>query len=207
MSISKEYLIGYWTLNGILKDKNLVRAFENTARENFVLPEYREDAYLDEPLPLVSGQTISQPTTVAIMTQALEPKPGQKILEIGSGSGYQAAILSKIVGEKGRIFTVERISSLVKFARKNLKSYGNVSVVHADGTRGYVQKAPYDRIIVTATAANLPEQIFSQMKEKGIMVIPIEDHLFKITKIGKKPKMEDLGLFAFVPLIPGAVEF
>ncbi|MFH0868598.1 MAG: protein-L-isoaspartate(D-aspartate) O-methyltransferase [archaeon] len=207
MSVNKEALIEYWTINGILKDKKVIAAFEKTGREKFVLPEYIEDAYLDEPLPLVAGQTISQPTTVAIMTDALELKPGHKVLEIGSGSGYQAAIISEIVGAKGKVFTIERISALAKFAKNNLKSYKNVSVIHADGTKGYSKEMPYDRIIVTAAAANLPAQIFDCLKDRGVMVIPIEDHLFRIRKLGKKAAMEDLGLFAFVPLIPGAIEF
>ena len=172
-------------------------------QENFILQKYRADAYLDEPLPIGFGQTISQPTTVAIMTQAIEPDSGQKILEIGTGSGYQAAILSELVGPKGKVYTLERIKELALFAKKNLKDYKNVLAIHTDGTKGYAKAAPYDRIIVTAAASELPMAIFKQLKEKGIMVIPIEDHLFKITKQKGKPVMEDLGLFAFVPLVAG----
>ena len=205
MSADKLALISYWRNSGIVKDENILEAIERVQRENFVLKKHRHLAYLDEPLPLIEGQTISQPTTVAIMTQALSVEKGQKILEVGSGSGYQAAILAELVGPRGKVYTIERIKDLVEYARKNLRSWRNVFVVHGDGTKGYKPVAKYDRIIVTAAASELPKVIFIQLEEKGIMVIPIEDHLFKITKIKGEPKMEDLGLFVFVPLITGKI--
>ncbi|MEM4714049.1 MAG: protein-L-isoaspartate(D-aspartate) O-methyltransferase [Candidatus Nanoarchaeia archaeon] len=205
MSSEKKALIEYWKATGLVTNEKVLKAIEKVPRENFVLPKYKEFAYLDEPLPLFSEQTISQPTTVAIMTDALEVKPGQKVLEIGTGSGYQAAILSELVGPKGKIITIERIKKLVDFARKNLKNYKNVKIIHADGTKGYLREAPYDRIIVTASASELPNTLFAQLKEKGIMVIPLEDHLFKITKIKGNPMYKDLGLFLFVPLLKGKV--
>ena len=203
MSVGKSALLEYWRSTGIITDDKILAAFEKIPRENFILQKYKSDAYFDEPLPIGFGQTISQPTTVAIMTSALEPKAGQKILEVGAGSGYQAAILSELVGLKGKVYTLERLKELASFAKKNLKAYKNVTAIHADGTKGYAKAKPYDRIAVTAAASQLPKEIFGQLKEKGIMVIPIEDHLFKITKIKGKPVMNDLGLFAFVPLIVG----
>jgi protein-L-isoaspartate(D-aspartate) O-methyltransferase len=203
MARAKEALLIYWKTSGIITKDAILRVFKKVPRENFVLKEYKEEAYLDEPLPIGHGQTISQPTTVAIMTSALEPKAGQKVLEIGTGSGYQAAILSELVGKKGKVYTIERISALAKFAKKNLQNYKNVIVVHADGTKGLPKEAPFDRIIVTAAATELPISLFNQLKERGIMVLPIEDHLYKIRKIKGKPIMEDLGLFVFVPLIVG----
>jgi protein-L-isoaspartate(D-aspartate) O-methyltransferase len=203
MARAKEALLIYWRTTGIITDDAVLKVFEKVPRENFVLEKYRAEAYLDEPLPIGHGQTISQPTTVAIMTSALQPEKGQKILEIGSGSGYQAAILSELAGVKGKIYTLERIKALAEFAKRNLKDYKNVSVLHADGTKGYEKAKPYDRIVVAAAASELPLQIFRQLKEKGIMVIPIEDHLFRITKVKGKPVMDDLGLFAFVPLVIG----
>ncbi len=203
MAMGKDALLIYWRTTGILTDEKILDAFKKVPRENFVLQKYRAEAYFDEPLPIGYGQTISQPTTVAIMTSALEPDKGDKILEIGAGSGYQAAIISELIGDKGKLYTLERIKELASFAKQNLKSYKNVSVIHADGTKGYAKAAPYDRIIVTAAASELPLQIFKQLKEKGTMVIPIEDHLFKIAKQKSKPVMEDLGLFAFVPLVIG----
>ncbi len=203
MAVGKDALLIYWRTTGILTDEKILNAFKKVPRENFVLQKYSAEAYFDEPLPIGYGQTISQPTTVAIMTSALEPDKGDKILEIGAGSGYQAAIISELIGDKGKLYTLERIKDLAKFAKQNLKSYKNVSVIHADGTKGYAKTAPYNKIIVTAAASELPLQIFKQLKEKGTMVIPIEDHLFKITKQEGEPVMEDLGLFAFVPLIIG----
>jgi protein-L-isoaspartate(D-aspartate) O-methyltransferase len=203
MAAGKDALLIYWRSAGIITDEKILAAFEKIPRENFILEKYRVEAYLDEPLPIGHGQTISQPTTVAIMTSALQPEKGQKILEIGSGSGYQAAILSELAGPKGKIYTLERIKVLANFAKKNLRDYKNVSVLHADGTKGYEKAKPYDRIVVTAAASELPMAIFRQLKENGLMVIPIEDHLFRITKVKGKPVMDDLGLFAFVPLVIG----
>lgn len=203
MAADKRALLIYWRTSGIITDDKILAAFEKVPRENFVLEKYRAETYLDEPLPIGHGQTISQPTTVAIMTSALQPKAGQKILEVGSGSGYQAAIISELVGKDGKVYTLERIKDLAKFAKSNLKAYKNVAVMHADGTKGYEKARPYDRIVVTAAASELPNAIFRQLKENGLMVIPIEDHLFRITKTKGKPVMDDLGLFAFVPLIIG----
>ena len=203
MSVGKSALLDYWRSTGIITNDKILAAFEKTPRENFILQKYRADAYFDEPLPIGLGQTISQPTTVAIMTSALMPEKGQKILEIGAGSGYQAAIIAELVSIKGKVYTLERIRELALFAKRNLRDYKNVTVIHADGTKGYAKAAPYDRIIVTAAASELPKEIFKQLKDDGVMVIPIEDHLFKITKVKGKPVMEDLGLFAFVPLVAG----
>jgi protein-L-isoaspartate(D-aspartate) O-methyltransferase len=202
----KKALIEYWRNSKIITSKAILRAFEEINREDFVLPEYRKYAYVDEPLPTFSDQTISQPTTVAIMTQALEPKPGQKILEIGSGSGYQAAILSEIIGPEGKLITIERIPELAKFAKKNLKKYKNVQVIRADGSKGYAKGAPYDRIIVTAAAKKMPEVLFEQLKENGIMIIPVgaitwAQRLLKVKKVKGKKGIEDLGPFVFVPLV------
>jgi protein-L-isoaspartate(D-aspartate) O-methyltransferase len=202
----KKALIDYWRNSNIITSKAILRAFEEINREDFVLPEYRKYAYVDEPLPTFADQTISQPTTVAIMTQALEPKPGQKILEIGSGSGYQAAILSEIVGPKGNVITIERIKDLAEFAKKNLKAYKNVKVIYADGSEGYIKEAPYDRIIVTAAAKGIPEELFGQLKETGILLIPVgktsfAQKLLKISKTKGKKKIKNLGNFIFVPLV------
>ncbi len=203
MSVSKQALLEYWRTTGLITKENIFDAFKKVQRENFIPPRSFDDAYLDEPLSIGFGQTISQPTTVAIMTSALDPEKGQKILEVGSGSGYQAAIISELIGLQGKLYTLERLKELALFAKQNLKTYKNVNVIYADGTKGYAKAAPYDGIIVTAAATELPMAIFTQLIEKGVMVIPIEDHLFKIQKVKGKPIMEDLGLFAFVPLVAG----
>jgi protein-L-isoaspartate(D-aspartate) O-methyltransferase len=204
----KEKLISYLVKEGILKTPEIINSFYKVAREEFVLEEYREHSYADVPLPILYSQTISQPTTVAIMTEALEPKKGNKILEIGAGSGYQAAILAEIVKEEGKVYTIERIEELVDFARKNIEKVGykNVEVILGDGSIGLKEKAPFDRIIVTACAPKIPNSLIEQLKDNGIMVIPTGpimqlQHLLKIKKEGKKLRKEDLGFFAFVPLI------
>ena len=135
----KEMLINSLINEGILRTPEIIEAFRRVRREDFVLPQYREHAYVDEPLPIMEGQTISQPLTVAAMTEALQPKAGQKILEVGAGSGYQAAVLAEIVGQKGKIITLERLRALVEFARKNLRicGYTNAVVIEGDGTLGY----------------------------------------------------------------------
>ena len=204
----KEKLISYLVKEGILKTPEIINAFSKVPREEFVLEEYKEHSYADVPLPILYSQTISQPTTVAIMTEALEPKKGDKILEIGAGSGYQAAILAEIVKEEGRVYTIERIGELVDFARRNIQKVGykNVEVILGDGSIGLKEKAPFDRIIVTACAPKIPNSLIEQLANNGIMVIPTGaimqlQHLLKIKKEGKRLRKEDLGFFAFVPLI------
>lgn len=202
----KKDLIDYFVRKGTLKDKRIISAFKSVKRENFVLDEQKKYAYVDDPLPLMAGQTISQPTTVAIMTEALEPLPGQKILEIGTGSGYQATILSKIGGSKGKVVTIERIPELYEFAKNNLSRFRNVKVILGDGSLGWPKSAPFDRIIVTAAAPKIPETLFSQLKEGGILVTPVGKELLsqkmlKVKKFKGKKVVEDLGYFVFVPLI------
>ncbi len=202
----KESLAKKWREEGIVRDERIIRAFLSVPREKFVLPGYEDKAYLDYPLPIPASQTISQPTTVMIMTQALEPKQGDKILEIGAGSGYQAAILSKLVGNKRKVISTEIISELVVFARNNLKRAGikNVEVIAADGSRGYEKESPYDKIIVTAASPDVPKPLFEQLKENGIMIIPIgpaySQEMWKLTKKHGKMQKEYLGDFMFVPL-------
>lgn len=195
--MKKENLISFW------KDKfdfkpEVIEAFKKVKRENFVLPQLKRRAYQDTALPYLCGQTISQPTTVMIMTDALSVKKGNKILEIGTGSGYQTAILAELVGSKGKIYTFDIIPEIIKQAKKNLKNYKNVKVYCKDASNGYKRAAPYDRIIVTAGAQKIPKKLIEQLK--GIMVIPVglyfQQKLMKVTK----NKKENLGDFVFVPL-------
>lgn len=203
--MQKQELVRYWTQNKIITDKSTIDAFLRVPREKFILKEYIDQAYQDTPLQTKKGQTISQPTTVMIMTQALKVNKGQKILEVGTGSGYQAAILSVLVGEKGKIYTIEYIKELYDFAKANLKDYKNVQVFHKDGSKGLEEFAPYDRIIVTAAAEKIPQSLLEQLKTDGILIVPVGEaysiqEMLKITKRKDQNKIENLGDFIFVPL-------
>ncbi|MBI2579214.1 MAG: protein-L-isoaspartate(D-aspartate) O-methyltransferase [Candidatus Aenigmarchaeota archaeon] len=197
----REKLVREIIETGFLRTEEIIAAFRKVPREEFVLPQFRDHAYANEPLPIAAGQTISQPLTVAAMTEALQPEKGQKILEVGSGSGYQAAILAEIAGNKGKIITTEFIPGLAKFAEENLKrcGYKNVFVILHDGSQGYEKEKPYDRIIVTAAAPNIPEPLIDQLKKGGKLVIPVGDEMFLVEK-NKEIKKTFLGYYAFVPL-------
>lgn len=179
-------------------------AFASVPREEFVPEDYRDWAYADTPLEIGEGQTISQPFTVAYMTQLLDPQPDDIILEIGTGSGYQAAILSGLVK---KVYTVERLKSLAKKARKVLKKLGyeNIEVVVRDGSKGLPKYAPYDGIIVTAAAPYVPPPLLDQLKVGGRLVAPVGSGLFqdmiKITKTKEGLEEETHPAFTFVPLI------
>lgn len=200
----KEDLLKFWKSSGLITNKAILRAFQKIPREDFIPKSLHKRAYEDIPLPIYEKQTISQPTTVMLMTQALNPKSGNKILEIGSGSGFQAAILSEIIGKKGHIYTIEIIPKLARYARSNLKTYKNVKVICADGSKGYKKEAPYDRIIITAGTPELPIPLVKQLKDKGIMIVPIgplySQEMTKIIKKKSKLQIEKLGQFRFVPL-------
>lgn len=205
LQIQKERLIQALISEGSLKTPEIINAFKKVLRENFVTSEHKNYTYVDEPLSIGMGQTISQPTTVAIMTEALKPKKRQRILEVGTGSGYQAAILSEIVGEDGKIYTTEIVKTLFEFSKKNLRDYTNVEVILADGSQGLEKYSPYDRIIVTAASPKIPEVLISQLKDGGIMVVPVGGYfsfqdMLVIEKTKEKIKTKSIGSFAFVPL-------
>ena len=197
--MKKEQLLRELIDGGYLRSRAVIEAFRKVPRENFVLPEHIRYAYANYPLPIPGQQTISQPLTVAVMTEALEPRRGDRVLEVGSGSGYQAAILSEVVGPTGKIITTEIIPELFEFAKKNLSGYKNVTVVHTDGSKGYEKESPYDRIIVTASAPRVPEPLAEQLKEGGRLVIPVGDQMIIVEK-NKGLQEKFLGYYAFVPL-------
>ncbi|MFH0949098.1 MAG: protein-L-isoaspartate(D-aspartate) O-methyltransferase [Candidatus Aenigmatarchaeota archaeon] len=198
----KKQLIDELITEGFLKTPEIISAFRSVTREDFVPNELRSHAYDNCPLPIAEGQTISQPLTVAVMTEALQPRKGNKILEVGAGSGYQAAILAEIIGQKGQIITTEIIKSLAEFASENIKKcgYENVVVINEDGSVGYKKYMPYDRIIVTASAPAVPQQLVNQLKDNGRLVIPVGDEMFLVEKTDKKFKKTSLGYYVFVPL-------
>ena len=185
-------------------DSGVLAAMGRISRERF-LPDYRQDqAYEDGPLPIGNGQTISQPYIVAFMTEALELTGEEKTLEIGTGSGYQAAILAEL---SKTVYTVERIGMLLDRAKDLLGDLGyeNIRFKLDDGTFGWKENAPYDAIIVTAAAPHIPEPLYEQMAEGGRLVIPVGDRisqeLIKITKKGKEFRKKSLGGVRFVSLI------
>ncbi|MEK6917053.1 MAG: protein-L-isoaspartate(D-aspartate) O-methyltransferase, partial [Nanoarchaeota archaeon] len=188
-------------------NKNVLDAIRKIKRELFIPEEFMDQAYTNHPLYIGYGQTISQPYTVAFMVELLELKKGQKVLEIGAGSGYNAAVMSYLVGDKGKIITTEIIHNLTENAKKNLKKLEikNVEVIHKDGSRGYEEQMPYDRIIVTAATPDIKNEWIEQLKNEGILVLPLENHyssqtMIKIKKSGDKLIEEAHGYFKFVPL-------
>ena len=188
-------------------DKQVLDAMERVDRKNFVNGIFSEKAYDDTPLPIACGQTISQPTVVGLMTQALEVKSRDKVLEVGTGSGYQAAILSLLAR---RVYTVERYSLLVNNATKVFQNLNisNITTILSDGGFGLERQAPFDRIIVTAASDDPPASLLSQLKKGGIMVIPVgqSDNMQKLIKITKTDggyEYQDLHAVRFVPLVAG----
>ena len=188
-------------------DKKVLDAMERVDRKNFVTSVFSEKAYDDTPLPIACGQTISQPTVVGLMTQALQVNSRDKVLEVGTGSGYQAAILSLLAR---RVYTIERHSLLVNNASKVFQklNISNITTICADGGYGLEQQAPFDRIIVTAASDDPPASLLSQLKTGGIMVIPVGQsdniqNLIKIAKTDKGYDYQDLQTVRFVPLVAG----
>jgi len=191
-------------LSAEIKDKRVLSAMSRIPRERFVPPESQHLAYEDIPLPIGLEQTISQPFIIALMTEALELTGGEKVLEIGTGSGYQSAILAELTR---LVITVERLPALAKSARQVLAdlSYSNVKV-HITGERlGWPDEAPYDAIIVTAAAPEVPPDLLTQLAVGGRLVIPVGSRylqeLYKITKGKRKNTVKDLGGCRFVSLI------
>jgi protein-L-isoaspartate(D-aspartate) O-methyltransferase len=191
-------------------DNNVLKALETVNREQFLKGLFAQRAYEDTPLPIDCGQTISQPSIVGLMTQALRVTNRDKILEIGTGSGYQTAILSKLAR---RIYSVERFKPLYKEARAIFRKLqlNNITSVWGDGSQGVVEQQPFDRIIVTAAAEDPPPTLLNQLKIGGIMVIPVgqSDEIQKLIRVERTEnnfKYEDLCDVRFVPLLEGREE-
>jgi len=187
-----------------VSDEAVLAAMETVPRHEFVLPKYLEQAYADHPLPIGYGQTISQPFIVAWMTELLELERGDKVLEIGTGSAYQAAVLAEITD---RVYSVEIIEELEKSAEDRLKGLGytQVKVKHADGYYGWEEYAPYDAIIVTCAPDHIPQPLVQQLKDGGRLVLPVGppggyQSLWLITKQGEQVLTKNLGGVTFVPL-------
>lgn len=193
-----------------ITDPKVLKAMESIPREVFLDGTFQPRAYADTPLPIDCGQTISQPSVVAQMTQALEITPRCKVLEIGTGSGYQAAILAKLTR---RVYTIERHRPLARIAAKRLESLdlGNVTVITGDGSLGLPSQSPFDRILLTAASEDPPTLLLQQLRVGGIMVLPVGQSdmvqtLLKIEKTATGLVYTELGEVRFVPLLEGIAE-
>jgi protein-L-isoaspartate(D-aspartate) O-methyltransferase len=199
-------LIGELRAEGI-SDERVLRAIGHVPREIFVPPTFRERAYENIALPIGHGQTISQPYIVALMTQALEVTDRQIVLEIGTGSGYQAAVLAKLAR---RVFTIERHRAMTKIAEERFKQLHlrNITARFGDGTKAWPEQPHFDRIIVTAAAAGLPDALFESLNDGGVMVAPVgedkrEQILYRLRRTGNSISSEELCPVRFVPLVHG----
>jgi protein-L-isoaspartate(D-aspartate) O-methyltransferase len=193
-----------------ITDTAVLKAIEETPREIFLEGVFQPRAWDDTALPISCGQTISQPSIVGLMTQALAVDKRCKVLEIGTGSGYQAAVLSRLVR---RVYTVERHRALARQARNVFATLNlqNVTSIIGDGTLGLPEQAPFDRIIVTAAAEDPPANLLSQLRVGGIMVLPVGQsdhvqHLIKVTRGEKRNEYQELAAVRFVPLVEGMAE-
>ena len=191
-----------------IADKRVLVAMEQVPRHEFAPEKYLGQAYEDHPLPIGEGQTISQPYIVGLMLEALQLSPTDKVLEIGTGSGYVTALLAELTGS---VMSIERHESLAESARALLaaQGYSKVNVVTGDGTRGFPETAPYDAIVVSAAAAEIPPALITQLGEGGRMIIPVgsndSQQLRLVRMENGQPQIELRELCRFVPLIPGGV--
>ncbi|KJY80743.1 protein-L-isoaspartate(D-aspartate) O-methyltransferase [Vibrio nigripulchritudo] len=188
-----------------IQDQKVLEAIKRLPRESFVSEAMMHQAYDNNALPIGAGQTISQPYIVAKMTELLQLKPDSKLLEVGTGSGYQTAVLAQLVDH---VYSVERIKSLQWDAKRRLKQLDiyNISTKHGDGWQGWSAKAPFDAIIVTAAASEIPKALVDQLNEGGIMVIPVgeaEQTLIKVQKMNGNVVTELIEMVRFVPLVAG----
>lgn len=202
MQTQKE-LVDYLINTNILKTKSIIETFLSIDRKDFMTDDHEEDAYINHAIPIGHGQTNSQPTVVAFMLELLKPKKGERILDIGCGSGWTTALLAECVGERGKVIGIELVPELVAFGKRNLNKYNypQAKILKANHKRlGLPAEAPFDKILVSAAASTLPNELVAQFTKK--LVIPIQNSIWLIDKrlSGKLKKKEYFG-YAFVPLI------
>lgn len=200
-------LINYLKGAGFLKTEKIISAFENIPRHLFVSVDKAEYAYEDIALQTIGNSTISQPSTVAYMLEKLQPKEGERVLELGTGSGWEACLLAYCVGSKGLVVTIEIEKDVAEFAKHNIAKmqFRNIIKVHGDGSVGYPDEAPYDKIIYTAAAPDVPKQMIMQLKNGGRLVAPVGTQFMQTLKIidkvsEKRLEEKEDAQFQFVPL-------
>ncbi|HZZ99425.1 MAG TPA: protein-L-isoaspartate O-methyltransferase [Candidatus Paceibacterota bacterium] len=187
---------------GILKSPRIMGAFLVVDRSEFVPDDLMDEAYDDMPLPIPGSMTTSQPSTIAFMLELLDPRPGERILEIGTGSGYVTALLAELVGKSGKVYSIESMSELAEFAADNLEQfgYGNINLYTGDGRTGMGSGAPYDKIISGAEIEEIPEDWREQLKNGGLIVTPYDDHVLKAVKNHENLERDRFPYFSFVKL-------
>jgi protein-L-isoaspartate(D-aspartate) O-methyltransferase len=209
LSNKYDYLINRLIEGGVLKTLSIIEAFRKALRYKFVREGYLDMAHLDIPLPIGIDSTISQPSTVATMLEELSPKEGEKILEIGTASGWQATILSFCVGDKGKVVTIEINKEISEFGKHNIERFNvkNVEVINADGADGYKSGAPYDKIIFTAALPKIKKRILMQLKVGGKLIAPVGEYLQTMVVITRTSENKFVrkrtGSFLFVPIKRG----
>ena len=198
-----EALIAHMKSRGILKSPTIIKAFREVDRKFFVPDDFRQEQYLDIPLGIGEGQTISQPSTVAFMLELLDVHRGDKVLDIGSGSGYTTALLASIVGEKGSVLGLERVPKLIMIGRKNLSLFHFpwAKIEAASDTLGREEET-FDAILVSASAKSLPQALLEQLRLHARLVIPIKESIFLFERVSQdEVKAQEFSGFRFVPLI------
>jgi len=201
-----EMLIGTMKNIGFLTDGYVENTIRNTPRHIFVPDSQKDEAYENTPVTIMNGQTISQPSVVARMTEWLDLKDGQKVLEIGSGSGWQSAILANLVGT-GKVFTIERHSKLAEFAKKNLEKLRvkNVKIIHGDGNMGLPEESPFDRILITAACKKVPEKLLQQLAMGGLLLAPVGENIQSLVLLKKTSdgiiELKNQKGYVFVPFV------
>ncbi|WP_418641098.1 protein-L-isoaspartate O-methyltransferase [Sulfurimonas sp. ST-27] len=202
MSTNRE-LIQSMQNSGVLKTPQIIEAFEKIDRKYFVPEGFEEAIYRDAPLPIGEGQTISQPSTVAFMLELLQPRQGDSVLDIGSGSAWTTSLLCAIVGESGHVTGMERVERLVSIGQKNLSQFG-FGQCHIEKAGKELGKPgeQFDKILVSASAPEIPFSLFEQLKPNGVLVIPVGNSIFKFKKLQDgRIQQEEYAGFVFVPLI------
>jgi protein-L-isoaspartate(D-aspartate) O-methyltransferase len=208
MRAERDSLVDSLLNRGYIVSSSVEEAMRRVPREEFVLPRLRSDAYVDTPMPIGEGQTISAPHMVAIMAEKLALGQGMKVLEVGAGSGYHAAVVAELVAPEGHVFSVERIESLARFAEDNIQRAGYsalVSVIVGDGSKGLMEHAPYERIFVACGAPEVPSPLTDQLADGGRMLVPVGGRMYQdlvcVERKGDRIIRQNYGGCVFVPLI------